>query len=58
MNQEIRQRIKMAGLKQWQVAKSCGISEWTLIRWLRDELTEEQYKAIISAIEVLSEEEV
>ena len=54
MNTEIRKAIKAAGLFQWQVAKACGISEVTLIRWLRDELSEERRKAIFSAIETLS----
>lgn len=58
MNQEIRQAIKAAGLKQWQVAKQCGVTEYTFIRWLRDELTEERRKAIFSAIEALSRKEV
>ena len=58
MNQEIRQAIKAAGLKQWQVAKACGVNEYTFIRWLRDELTEERRNAIFSAIEALSGKEV
>ncbi len=58
MNQEVKDRIKAAGVKQWQVAKACGVSEWTLVRWLRDELTEERRNAIFSAIEALSRKEV
>lgn len=58
MNQEIKTAIKAAGVKQWQVAKACGISEFTLVRWLRDELTDERRKAIFSAIEALSREGV
>ena len=58
MNQEIRQRIKAAGLKQWQVAKQCGATEFTFIRWLRDELTEDRKKAIYRAMETLSREGV
>ncbi|MBQ6960157.1 MAG: hypothetical protein IJP78_04160 [Clostridia bacterium] len=58
MNQEIRQAIKAANLKQWQVAKACGVTEWTFIRWLRDELSEERRNAIFAAIESLSREGV
>ena len=54
MNTDVRQKIKAAGVYQWQVAKACGISEVTLIRWLRDELSEERRKAIMAAIEALS----
>ena len=57
MNQEIRQKIKEAGLKQWQVAKKCGMNEYTFIRWLRDELTEQRRNAILEAIESLSHKE-
>ena len=53
MNEDIRKTIKAAGLKQWQVAKELGISEATIIRWLRDELNEERRNAIFSAIESL-----
>lgn len=57
MNQEIRQAIKAAGLKQWQVAKAIGVSEYSFIRWLRDELPEERRKAVYKAIEELSRKE-
>ena len=56
MNREIKNRIKAAGLKQWQVAKYMGIGESTLVRWLRDELTGDQKKAIFEAIEALTKE--
>lgn len=58
MNQEIRQAIKAAGLKQWQVAKQCGVTEYTFIRWLRDELPESRKNDILNAIEALSRKEV
>lgn len=58
MNQEIKKAIKAAGLKQWQVAKACGVSEFTLVRWLRDELTEDRRNAIFRAVEALSREAV
>ena len=53
MNQEIRDQIKAAGLKQWEVARKLGVAESTFIRWLRDELSEEQRTAIFKAIEDL-----
>lgn len=58
MNQEIRQAIRAAGLKQWQVAKKCGVTEFTFIRWLRDELPEARRAAIFGAIEALQREGV
>lgn len=56
MNQDIRQMIKDAGLKQWQVAKKCGISEYTFIRWLREELETGKKAIICKAIHDLQKE--
>ena len=50
MNAEVKRMIGAAGLKQWQVADMCGISEATLVRWLRHELTREQKEQIQKAI--------
>ena len=58
MNQEIRDQIKAAGLKQWEVAKMLGVAESTFIRWLRDDLSEGQRAAISKAIEDLQKAEV
>lgn len=55
MNIEIRNKIKASGLKQWQVAKKLNVAESTFIRWLRDELSEEQKNRIYEAIEELQE---
>ena len=54
MNQDIRMRIKSAGLKQWQVAQQCGVHEYTFIRWLRYELSDERRNTILKAIDALS----
>ena len=56
MNCEIRQKIRMAGLKQWQVARQCGVNEYTFIRWLRYELSEDRKNMILKAIDDLSKE--
>lgn len=59
MNQslKIREKIREAGLFQWQVAQKIGVSEFTLIRWLRSELSEERVNAIYKAIETLAKKE-
>jgi len=54
MNKDIRDAIKAAWLYQWQVAEACGVSEWTFVRWLRHELSEERREAVFKAIEKLS----
>lgn len=51
MNKDIKEKIKAAGLHQYQVADLCGVSETTLVRWLRYELSPEKKEMILSAIE-------
>lgn len=51
MNREIKDKIKAAGLHQYQVAELIGIGETTLVRWLRHELSQEKRQMILSAIE-------
>ena len=51
MNKDIKALIKAAGLHQYEVADLCGISETTLVRWLRYELSPEKREMILSAIE-------
>ena len=52
-NTELKQKIKDSGLYQWQVAAAIGITEMTLIRWLRLPLSNEHYNKIVQAIETL-----
>ena len=52
MNQKIKSLIRKTDVKQWQVAAAMGVSEQTLIRWLRDDpMPEERRERIIQAIE-------
>ena len=51
MNREIKDRIRQAGTTQWRVAEALGVSEGTLLRWLRHELTADRKAAILAAIE-------
>lgn len=53
-NQDIRQAIKKANLKHWEVAELIGLSETTLVRKLRKELPEEEKKNILKIISELS----
>lgn len=50
VNEEIRQAISHAGIKQWKVADALGISEATFTRWLRKELPPEKKLEILSTI--------
>ena len=57
MNDDIRAKIKAAGLLQCQVARKMGIFEHALQRLLRKELTEEKRNAIYKAINELTKGE-
>ena len=53
---EIERLIRMEGICRWEVAKAIGIHETSLSRWFRTELSEEQAKAVLSAIEKIKME--
>lgn len=55
VNKDIRQAIKEAGLKHYQVAQTMGVHENTLVRLLRFELAEEKKSVILAAIEQAKE---
>mgnify|MGYP000029590024 FL=1 len=52
-NEELKQKIKESNLYQWQVANAVGVSEMTLIRWLRTPITKEHAEQVNAAIEFL-----
>jgi hypothetical protein len=52
-NAELRDKIRKAGLYQWQVAECIGVSEFTFTRWLRSELKPEVEKMVCEAIVTL-----
>ena len=54
---ELREQMRRHGVRQWQVAAKMGISEFTLVRWLRNTPTEEHAAMIAEAIEELSTKE-
>lgn len=53
-NQNIRKCAKMAGVKHWEIAHHLGVSEQTLLRWLRLPLASEKEERILRAIVELS----
>ncbi|MDE6997348.1 MAG: hypothetical protein K2P04_05670 [Oscillospiraceae bacterium] len=57
-NQSVRKAAKSAGVPLWKVAAAIGVSEPTIIRWLRVPLQEEKEARILSAIASLEREEV
>jgi len=56
--EKVRGLLKRKRLYQWELAAALGISEFTLVRWLRNSpLSEERAKAILQAIERLERSE-
>lgn len=49
-NQEIRNELKDKGMKQWQLAEALEISEFTLTRWFRKEISDSRKKKILDVI--------
>lgn len=55
-NEHIRAAIKKQRVTLWQTADKMGVSEMTLIRWLRFPLTEEKEAQIMEAIKTAARE--
>lgn len=53
-NNEIREQARTAGVRHWQIANAMGVSEQTLVRWLRTPLDECKRQRITAAIERLT----
>ena len=56
-NFEIREKIRKNRIMQYEIAAQIGVSEYTLCRWFRKELTDDQYRKIADAIEAIKEGE-
>ena len=55
-NEHIRKAARVAAVPLWRVAAAIGVSEPTLIRWMRFPLTKEKEALITEAISTLSRE--
>lgn len=53
-NISIREMAKKNGIKHWQIAEYLGISEQTIMRWLRKPLSEDKEQRITKAINDLA----
>ena len=45
-NKDLRDEMQIANVRQWEVADAIGISEMTMVKWLRKELGAEK-KALV-----------
>lgn len=57
-NSRIKRTIKESRIMQYEIAAKMGISEYTLCKWFRKELTSEQRMQILDAIAALKDGEV
>ena len=55
-NQDIKIEIKESGIKMWQIADKLGVSDMTLSRKFRYELTVEEKKTIRDIISTMQRE--
>lgn len=55
-NENIRKAARVAGVPLWKVAAAIGVSEPTLVRWMRFPLPAEKEARIMAAISVLEKE--
>lgn len=50
-NLDVRLKIKQNRLCHYEVAREIGISEFTFCKWLREEMSEDKKKLVLSAID-------
>ena len=50
-NKIIRDELKTRGVRHWELAAALGVSEQTLVRWLRFELDEKRQLDMLMKIE-------
>ena len=55
-NIEIRKAMMRADIRQWELAEAIGVSEVTICRWLRTELSDDKKDALLDVIKRMEEE--
>ena len=55
-NTIVREELKLRGVRQWELAHALGVSEQTLVRWLRFELSEDKQMDMLEKIEAIVKE--
>ena len=55
-NQDVRADMKIKQIRQWEVAEKLGISEFTLSRWMRKELSGVKKEQINQVMKRIMEE--
>lgn len=53
MNEKFKKELRASDIPQWKLAQRAGISEATLVRWFREQLSEERQKRLDEALDSL-----
>ncbi|MCR5541129.1 MAG: hypothetical protein K6F71_09985 [Ruminococcus sp.] len=53
-NAIIRDELKTKGVRHWELAHELGVSEQTLVRWLRFEIDEDKQFDMLEKIEAIA----
>ena len=53
-NKIIREELKERSVRHWELAAALGVSEQTLVRWLRFELSEDRQLEMLMKIEEIA----
>ena len=52
-NQDIRKELARNGIPLWLIGKAFGVSEGTMVRWMREEMTDTKKAEIREVIKQL-----
>ena len=53
-NKIVRDELKQSGVRHWELAHELGVSEQTLVRWLRFELDEDRQLDMLEKVETIA----
>ena len=55
-NKDLRDEMRIANVRQWEVAEAIGISEMTMVKWLRRELDDSKKALVRKGIATASQQ--
>ena len=53
-NKIVREELKSRGVRHWELAHELGVSEQTLVRWLRFELDDDRQLDMLMKVETIA----
>ena len=53
-NKIVREELKQRGVRHWELAHELGVSEQTLVRWLRFELDDDRQLDMLMKVEAIA----